>query len=243
VLPMILFNIIVFGGTNIVISLVSVSLCFRNSLFTMLTKLKRYPSMSKYHKLNLAMLKFDNVQVAAFFTVETILSLLYIKETQHFLSITALCRHSKTSRRILLQLIWVNIFIIALDISILGLCYAGFFILQGYFKAAVYAIKLRVEFAILNSLRSVVKSNTHHTHGSQHRHNSPTDGSGNMWGIQKPTAKMDNDLGVVCLNSDEENWIKREDIIVVERGPLSADTSTDAMRGWSANHMPLFKGR
>lgn len=38
------------------------------------------------------------------------------------------------------------------------MCYAGFFFLQGYYKAAIYAIKVRLEFTILNQLRSALPS-------------------------------------------------------------------------------------
>ncbi|KAL5335514.1 hypothetical protein BJX70DRAFT_410402 [Aspergillus crustosus] len=54
------------------------------------------------------------------------------------------------------QLIYGNILIIALDIALLGIQCGNMFYLQGAFKPCVYAIKLKVEFAILNRLREVV---------------------------------------------------------------------------------------
>jgi hypothetical protein len=115
--------------------------------------LKRYPTMVA--KLGSANLVWDRVQLTAFFVQETIISVLYIRETSaHLKNMTLLGTDRKTTRRALQHLIYVNIFIICLDCSLIGLCYAGFFFLQGFYKAAVYAVKLRTEFTILNQLRS-----------------------------------------------------------------------------------------
>lgn len=67
---------------------------------------------------------------------------------------TLLGTDRKKTRQVLRHLIYVNIFIICLDCSLMGLCYSGFFFLQGFYKAAIYAVKLRTEFTILNQLRS-----------------------------------------------------------------------------------------
>jgi hypothetical protein len=50
------------------------------------------------------------------------------------------------------HLIYINILIICLDITLLGIQYASLFYLQGAFKPAVYSIKLKLEFVILNRL-------------------------------------------------------------------------------------------
>lgn len=63
------------------------------------------------------------------------------------------------------QLIYVNIFIICLDCSLIGLCYANYFFLQGFYKAAIYAVKLRTEFTILNQLRSTLPGQSGHEPG------------------------------------------------------------------------------
>ena len=102
-----------------------------------------------------AYLIWDRVQLAAFVVQETLIGILYIRETsRHLKSMVVLGSDHDTTRWNLRYLIAVNIFIIALDCSIMGLCYSGFFFLQGFYKAAVYAVKLRTEFAILNQLRA-----------------------------------------------------------------------------------------
>tara|TARA_R110002003_G_scaffold232_15_gene16851 strand:+ start:7204 stop:7758 length:555 start_codon:yes stop_codon:yes gene_type:complete len=108
-------------------------------------------------RLGSANLIWDKVQLAAFFLQETLISLLYIRSTSsHLKNMTLFGSDRKTTRRALHHLIYVNVFIIVLDCSLIGLCYAGFFFLQGFYKVAVYAVKLRTEFTILNQLRSAL---------------------------------------------------------------------------------------
>jgi hypothetical protein len=64
------------------------------------------------------------------------------------------CR--QTTRTNLRNLIAVNVLIIILDCSVMGLCFSGYFFLQGFYKVAVYAVKLRTEFVILNQLRKAL---------------------------------------------------------------------------------------
>lgn len=97
---------------------------------------------------------WDKVQLAAFTTQETIISVLYIRVTaSHLKDMTLLGSSRNATRRSLRNLLAVNVSIILLDISVMILCYMGFFFLQGFYKAAVYAVKLRTEFTILNQLR------------------------------------------------------------------------------------------
>lgn len=117
-------------------------------------------------KLGRANLIWDRVQLAVFFVQETLIGLLYIRETAaHLKNMTLLGSDRQRTRRNLRHLIQVNIFIIVLDCSLIGLCYAGFFFLQGYYKVAVYAVKLRSEFTILNQLRSSLPGASSHESG------------------------------------------------------------------------------
>ncbi|KAF2645558.1 hypothetical protein P280DRAFT_465375 [Massarina eburnea CBS 473.64] len=145
VLVMIIFCAIIFGLGTVVLALIA-----------------RHPSMTE--KLGRINLIWDKVQVAGFFIEETIISIVYIRETRRYLNDSAPLttnERGNTARRTLLQhLIYVNFFIICLDCSLIGLCYLGFFFLQGHYKAAVYAIKLRAEFTILNQLRASLVSVT-----------------------------------------------------------------------------------
>lgn len=116
---------------------------------------------------------WDRVQLVVFFVQETILSILYILQTRKYLSkrspliertwstpsgIRGATRAQMSEQStVLWQLIYVNIIIIALDITLLGIQSADMFQLQGAFKPCVYGIKLKIEFVILNRLRDVIQ--------------------------------------------------------------------------------------
>jgi len=111
---------------------------------------------SKLAKPNLS---WDKVQLAVFFAQETFLSLLYIRETRiHLKRIAPLHDNTATNRRVFHHLIMINILIICLDISLIGLCYSSYFYVQGHYKPCVYGVKLRMEFTILNELRITLQS-------------------------------------------------------------------------------------
>lgn len=92
-----------------------------------------------------------------FSLLQTLINILYIYETAKYLKNMELlgnCR--QTTRTNLRNLIAVNVLIIILDCSVMGLCFSGYFDLQGFYKVAVYAVKLRTEFMILNQLRKAL---------------------------------------------------------------------------------------
>ncbi|KAI1353676.1 integral membrane protein [Xylaria sp. FL0043] len=116
---------------------------------------------------------WDRLQTTVFFVQETALSILYMWQTrkhlrdmsplleQSNLSIDSATTRAKTSKTktMLQQLFYINVLIISLDIALLGVQYASLFYLQGAFKPAIYGVKLKLEFVILNRL---VKSIAHH---------------------------------------------------------------------------------
>jgi hypothetical protein len=105
--------------------------------------------------LGIANRTWDKLQFAAFFVQEALIGLLYIHATHaHLKNMTLLGADKTATLRTLRQLIAVNVFIIFLDCSLMGLCYSDLFFLQIYYKATVYAVKLRTEFTILNQLRA-----------------------------------------------------------------------------------------
>ncbi|KAI0015863.1 integral membrane protein [Xylariomycetidae sp. FL0641] len=107
---------------------------------------------------------WDRVQLTVFFVQETALSLLYIFETRaHLRSSSRLLLASRArfyaeeedddpTRRMLYRLAAANAAVVALDIGLLAVQYAGRFYLQGALKPAVYGLKLKLEFAVLNQL-------------------------------------------------------------------------------------------
>ena len=88
---------------------------------------------------------------------ETIISGLYLWEARRILRPGKVFQKKQTSE-VLKHLIWVNSFVIFLDAALLATEYAGLFSIQTVFKAAVYSIKLRFEFVVLNQLMDIVGS-------------------------------------------------------------------------------------
>ncbi|KAI1434475.1 integral membrane protein [Xylaria sp. CBS 124048] len=119
---------------------------------------------------------WDRLQTTVFFVQETALSSLYIWQTRKYLgdlspllepsnsqvflsSASSRARSTKT-KSMLRLLIYINVLIISLDIALLGIQYANLFYLQGSFKPAIYGVKLKLEFVILNRLiKSISRRN------------------------------------------------------------------------------------
>ncbi len=136
---------------------------------------------------------WDRVQLTVFFVQEAALSLLYIWQARQYLRSSSLLSQphfdsratggsdtpnnpGSETKRVLMHLVFANILVIALDVALLGVQYAGLFYLQGAFKPCVYGVKLKVEFAILNRLVETVRMR-----GRQGAYY--PDGSGNRGGL------------------------------------------------------------
>jgi hypothetical protein len=112
--------------------------------------------LTQSNKLNYVM---DKVQVTVFFVQEILLSALYIyKARRYFKDSIILAHNESTVRNVMQQLLLINDLIKFLDITILilslvpGLCY-----IQAALKPCVYAVKVRLEFSILNRLVNSVQ--------------------------------------------------------------------------------------
>ncbi|KAG7008999.1 dehydrogenase xptC [Physcia stellaris] len=99
---------------------------------------------------------YEKVQMTGFTIQESIISGLYLWETRKILRPGKIFQKKKT-RKVFHHLIWVNIFIILLDFALLATEYAGLFSIQTVFKAAIYSLKLRFEFVVLNALMDIVQ--------------------------------------------------------------------------------------
>jgi hypothetical protein len=100
---------------------------------------------------------YEKVQVTIFFIQEGIISALYIASTASLMKLKSTL-HGDSSRSIMKHLIYVNILIVLLDITILGLEYSGLYVIQTAYKALVYSIKLKCEFSILNKLVDITQT-------------------------------------------------------------------------------------
>lgn len=108
------------------------------------------------HSVALAFSINERIQLIWFCLQELLISSVYIYATIQLLRLDA----CSFSRSILTQLIGVNIVIILLDIAVVAVQYTGFFTFQVTFKALVYSIKLKLEYAILGRLVEVAHVRT-----------------------------------------------------------------------------------
>jgi len=97
---------------------------------------------------------YEKIQLSIFFIQEIIISGLYIYETVKLMQIRKGVQGNGTrsSRHLMSHLIVVNVIIVVLDITVLGLEYSGMYDLQTSYKPFVYSVKLKLEFSILNKL-------------------------------------------------------------------------------------------
>jgi hypothetical protein len=98
----------------------------------------------------------EKIQVTGFCIQEFIISGLYVYATKQILK-PGETFQKKRFRRVMRHLIYVNILVILMDITLLGTEYANLYDIQITFKGTLYSIKLRLEFAILNQLRSIIR--------------------------------------------------------------------------------------
>ncbi|KAL3496541.1 integral membrane protein [Aspergillus germanicus] len=111
------------------------------------------------HKLTNIYMVWGRVQLVAFLIQETALCTLYMVQALRYLSACAPLYErtwSAPSSSRDHHLTIINIFIILVDIASLGIMLANLFYMQAAVNSCVHAVKLKVEFAILNRLRDPV---------------------------------------------------------------------------------------
>ena len=94
----------------------------------------------------------EKIQMTGFTLQEVIISGLYIWETTKLLRLGS----SRQNRRIMHQLVGINVAILVMDLALLGLEYANFYAIQITLKGVIYSIKLKLEFAVLGKLVDMV---------------------------------------------------------------------------------------
>lgn len=105
----------------------------------------------------------ERLQMTAFCIQEFIISGIYVYSTIRLLRPVY---HGRT-RKVMMQLIWINLIIIAMDIVLLAMEYGKNYEIEATLKAMVYIIKLKLEFAVLNQLMTLANSSVN---SAQHLH-------------------------------------------------------------------------
>ncbi|MCJ1245710.1 hypothetical protein MMC30_002914 [Trapelia coarctata] len=93
----------------------------------------------------------ERLQMTGFCIQEFIISSIYVYETIKVLGPA----YQGRARSVMMQLIWINLVIIAMDVVLLTMEYMNHYEIEATLKAMVYSIKLKLEFAVLNQLRTL----------------------------------------------------------------------------------------
>ncbi|KAB8265162.1 hypothetical protein BDV32DRAFT_134989 [Aspergillus pseudonomiae] len=96
----------------------------------------------------------ERVQLVVFCVQELVISGIYLWETAKMLRLNPSPLHYK----ILSQFLVINIFIIILDVAVVGIQFAGYYALQVTFKPVAYSLKFKLEYAILGRLIALATS-------------------------------------------------------------------------------------
>jgi hypothetical protein len=99
---------------------------------------------------------WDKIQMVVFFVQEFGISVLYIYETMKLLKPSASINR-KALRQLLTHLVVVNIVVLVFEITLLASQFSGHYAIQTSYKAAIYSVKLKIEFSVLNRLIELVK--------------------------------------------------------------------------------------
>ncbi|OJJ47081.1 hypothetical protein ASPZODRAFT_1892294 [Penicilliopsis zonata CBS 506.65] len=94
----------------------------------------------------------EKIQMTGFTIQEAIISALYVSETVKLLRLGS----DHTKRRIMYQLVGINVAMFVMDLVLLGLEYASYYAVQITLKGVIYSVKLKLEFAVLGRLVDVV---------------------------------------------------------------------------------------
>ncbi|KAJ6127593.1 hypothetical protein N7523_003205 [Penicillium sp. IBT 18751x] len=99
----------------------------------------------------------ERIQLTWFSAQETLISTIYIYDTVRLIRLSP--NDDKKRHKILYELLAINVAAIVMDTSLVVLEYVGYYFTQVILKAMVYSIKLKLEFAVLGMLVSLVHSN------------------------------------------------------------------------------------
>jgi hypothetical protein len=113
---------------------------------------------------------YEKIQIMVFSVQEAIISAIYIYETVRLLQQSNKYgdRHNQGAlRKLLAHLIFANVMVVALDVTLLAVEFSGHYEIQTTYKTAVYSVKLKIEFSVLNRLVQFV-TNKRGSSGSIH---------------------------------------------------------------------------
>ncbi|ORY10240.1 hypothetical protein BCR34DRAFT_602221 [Clohesyomyces aquaticus] len=92
----------------------------------------------------------ERIQIAIFSAQETAISFFYVRAAYQYLK--SRYEQPGTTRSAMFQLLLVQIIIVAVDLVLIVLALAGYLQLKLFIHSFVYAVKLELEFVVLNQL-------------------------------------------------------------------------------------------
>ncbi|KAH6859156.1 hypothetical protein BKA58DRAFT_166680 [Alternaria rosae] len=99
---------------------------------------------------------YDKVQIVAISVQEMAISVIYIYRTVKMLD--GDCGRRRGSlRKLFIHLIIVNVAVLAFDITLIAVQFSGHYEIQTTYKTAIYSIKLKIEFSVLNRLVNLLQ--------------------------------------------------------------------------------------
>ncbi|KAK5105144.1 hypothetical protein LTS08_001418 [Lithohypha guttulata] len=101
-----------------------------------------------------ALFYIEKIQMTGFCIQEFIISGLYLWKTIELLRVI----QKKGTRKVMGELLSINIVIVIADVALLVLEYTGERVMERTWKGLVYSVKLKLEFAILSKLVDLVQS-------------------------------------------------------------------------------------
>ncbi|KAI4242008.1 MAG: hypothetical protein L6R40_004235 [Gallowayella cf. fulva] len=202
----------------------------------------------------------ERIQLVGFCLQEFLISTIYIVSTVRILGSVY---HSMT-RKVMLQLILINFVCIGMDIVLIGLEFSGKYVGEASIKPMVYAIKLKLEFTVLNQLMGLSKAGftegsrwmgnggpSHHSHELKERtFNSSADPEAppprravGTWASVGPRAIRGSvSNGRAMAEENDGHILKTQDIEVVTENAATKDpsmsSSSTAVTGASGPTLP-----
>ncbi|KAL8943477.1 MAG: hypothetical protein Q9211_000974 [Gyalolechia sp. 1 TL-2023] len=197
----------------------------------------------------------ERIQLVGFCLQELYISTLYIVYTVRILGSVY---HSKT-RQVMMQLILINAICIGMDVVLIGLEFSHRYTSEASIKPMIYAIKLKLEFAVLNQLMGLSKAGftegsrwignrggpSHHSHELKDRTlNSSIDPEApplrqpNNWSTAPRGMRGSVAAGRSMAAESDHHIFKTQDIeVVTETVPASQDPSNPASAAAAATGM------
>ncbi|KAJ6189978.1 hypothetical protein N7519_004886 [Penicillium mononematosum] len=144
---------------------------------------------------------YERIQVTWFTLQECFISGVYIWEAVRIIRLTP--RDDKWRHKILYELLAVNVAIIVMDLAVIILQYLSYYFSHLILKATVYSVKLKLEYAVLSLLVSIV-----HSRGSERQ----------FWPVDRTTSNIPSTWSVeaerlMLANDSQQGYEKNQECL------------------------------